>query len=73
MAELNRMTRSDGTLSGYERNCAFLNTGGRFATVSALSGFDVKDDTRAVATCDWDRDGRLDVWTSSRTAPRIRR
>ena len=30
------------------------------------------DDARALATCDWDFDGKLDLWMSARTAPRVR-
>jgi len=59
--------------SGNERNCCFLNTGSkRFATVSAVSGFDFLEDSRAVATVDWDFDGDLDLWTVNRTAPQVR-
>lgn len=61
------------SFSGYERNCTFLNVEGkRFATVSASSGLDLIDDSRAVATCDWDGDGYLDLWVTNRTAPRLR-
>ena len=64
------------SLSGHERNVCFLNTalagGGRFATVSAASGFDFDDDARAVVPVDWDGDGDLDTWTSNRTAPMLR-
>ncbi|HUF61340.1 MAG TPA: ASPIC/UnbV domain-containing protein [Verrucomicrobiales bacterium] len=71
--EINDLIRSGGTLSGYERNCAFLNLGGdAFATVSALAGFDHLDDARPVALMDWDADGAVDVWTASRTSPRVR-
>ncbi|MGC6458445.1 MAG: ASPIC/UnbV domain-containing protein [Akkermansiaceae bacterium] len=65
--------RKGGSLSGRERNCAFLNLdGGSFATVSGVSGFDFPDDSRALALVDWDGDGLMDVWTSNRTAPRLR-
>ena len=61
------------SFSGHERNCAFLNMhNGRFATASAITGFDFEDDTRALATTDWDHDGDLDVWTTNRTSPRLR-
>ena len=40
--------------------------------VSAVAGFDFADDGRALAQVDWDRDGRLDVWTVNRSAPRAR-
>jgi len=67
-----------GSLSGNERNCAFLNTGrdspgqARYATVSAVAGIDFPDDSRALALTDWDHDGDIDIWTSNRTAPRVR-
>ncbi len=61
------------SFSGFERNCAFLNVRGeRFANVSSSTGLDLVDDTRAVATSDWDGDGQLDFWISNRTAPRLR-
>ncbi len=70
---LGKLVRSGGTLSGHERNCAFLNThSGRFATISAVSGLDFADDARTHALVDWDQDGDLDLWTANRTAPRIR-
>ena len=62
-----------GSLSGHERNCAFLNLGGEsFATVSSVLGIDFADDGRGVATTDWDGDGDLDFWTTNRTSPRLR-
>ena len=64
------------SFSGHERNVCFLNTGatggGRFATVSAVSGFDFDDDARALVPVDWDGDGDLDTWASNRTAPMLR-
>lgn len=61
------------SFSGRERNCAFLNThGARFATVSAVSGFDFADDARAIGLTDWDQDGDVDLWLANRTAPRLR-
>ena len=64
--------------SGHERNCFYLNTGGqkaaggKFANVSAVTGFDFDDDGRAVATVDWDQDGKLDLWMNNRTGPQVR-
>ena len=70
---LNRLLHTDRSFSGHERNCAFLNMGsGEFASVSAVTGLDYSDDSRAVATCDWDFDGQLDLWFTARTAPRLR-
>jgi len=70
---LARRIQAGWSFSGNERNCCFLNTrGGPFADVSAASGFDSSDDSRAVAVTDWDQDGDLDLWISNRTGPRIR-
>jgi Flp pilus assembly protein TadD/peroxiredoxin len=76
---LNRLLHEDRSFSGHERNCVFLNVRGedgggseRFADISAASGFDFADDGRALALCDWDFDGDLDIWVVNRTAPRIR-
>jgi tetratricopeptide (TPR) repeat protein len=71
--ELFRMIMEGRSFSGRERNCCFLNTGGgRFATISALSGLDFPDDGRCIALTDWDRDGDQDLWISNRNAPRLR-
>ena len=75
---IERMIREGRSFSGRERNCCFLNTGseqaaaGRWANISAVSGFDFPDDGRALGTVDWDGDGDLDVWISNRNAPRLR-
>jgi len=67
------MLEQGRSFSGREPNCCFLNLrGGRFATVSAVSGLDFPDDGRAVAVVDWDQDGDLDLWISNRNAPRLR-
>lgn len=67
------MVRAGASWSGRERNCAFLNVeGDRFANVSGISGLDWMDDGRAVATCDWDQDGDLDLWFKNRTGPQCR-
>ena len=67
-----QLVRKGSSWSGYERNCAFLNVGGKFVTSSHVSGLDFVDDGRGVAVSDWDQDGDLDLWFRNRTAPRIR-
>ena len=67
-----------GSLSGREKHCVFLNTGGdaraeeKFACVSAVSGLNLPDDGRGVVVTDWDGDGDQDLWISNRNAPRVR-
>lgn len=59
--------------SGRERHCCFLNMGNQqFADTSYVSGWDVIDDGRGLALVDWDHDGDLDLWSTSRTAPLVR-
>ncbi len=70
---LNKMLRSGGSLSGRERHCVYVNTGGaRFADASFVSGLDLADDGRAAARVDWDQDGSLDLWVTNRSGPRLR-
>ena len=55
------MIRDGRSWSGRERNCCFLNTAdGKFSDISAVSGFDFIDDSRALAVGDWDGDGVAD-------------
>lgn len=71
--QLSRMMREGRSWSGRERNCCFLSTpGGGFADISAVSGLDFPDDSRALAVGDWDGDGDPDLWISNRNAPRLR-
>ena len=50
-----------------------MNMSGReFADFSHLSGLGLDDDGRALAVCDWDRDGDQDIWLRNRNAPRLR-
>ena len=70
---LHAMVRQGRSFSGHERNCCFLNMGDRrFADISAVSGVDFPDDGRAVALCDWDCDGDLDMWIANRNGPQVR-
>ncbi len=67
------MVREGRSFSGREPNCAFMNLGnGTFGDISAVSGFNIPDDGRALAIVDWDNDGDVDVWTSNRNAPQVR-
>tara|TARA_B110000483_G_scaffold243173_1_gene331691 strand:+ start:1199 stop:2890 length:1692 start_codon:yes stop_codon:yes gene_type:complete len=73
ISAVNRMAHEGKSFSGNERNCVFLNRGdAKFSTVSALSGWDMPDDSRGLALMDWDSDGRVDFWASNRNAPRVR-
>jgi len=50
------------SLSGHERNHLFINQHGQtFEDLSLTSGIDNPADSRAFATMDYDRDGRLDI------------
>ena len=70
---LNTLLKSGRSLSGYERNCCFLNTRGqRFADISSAADIDFDDDGRIIALSDWDHDGDLDFWIANRTGPQAR-
>jgi peroxiredoxin len=72
-AAINKLMRSGYSWSGREQDCAFLNLrDGRFADVSSVAGFDSSGDERAAAVVDWDFDGDLDLFVTSRTGPRLR-
>ena len=65
--------RQGTSWSGHEKNRCFLNLAGKkFADASTLSGLNFHDDGRAMAICDWNRDGKLDLWLRNRSAPRLR-
>ncbi|MBP88321.1 MAG: hypothetical protein CMJ64_16665 [Planctomycetaceae bacterium] len=70
---MTRLIETGGSWSGRERHCCFLNAGdGPFADISSVAGLDFLDDGRGIATVDWDFDGKLDLWITSRGAPGIR-
>jgi len=59
--------------NGREPTYGYLNVGGfDFVDASAAAGLDSREDGRALVVCDWDRDGRLDLWTRNRSAPTLR-
>jgi len=70
---INTMLRAGRSLSGHERNCCFLNTGGqRFADISGAAGLDFADDGRVLSLADWDYDGDVDFWIANRSGPQVR-
>ncbi len=76
-AAITRLLARGKSLSGREPNSCFLNLAQRdgttrFADVSAATGFNFIDDSRALGFVDWDFDGDLDIWMVNRTAPTVR-
>ena len=70
---LNDLVRSDGTLSGRERNVFYANNrDGTFSDVSGAVGLDFLEDGRAFSLADFDHDGRLEVFLKNRSGPQLR-
>ena len=70
---INELIRSDATWNGYERNVFCVNNrDGTFSDVSAVTGLDFPDDSRAFALADLDHDGRLEIILKNRNAPQLR-
>ncbi|MDE0739538.1 MAG: tetratricopeptide repeat protein [Planctomycetota bacterium] len=70
---INRLIRSGGSWSGFERNCFFSGTGqAGFINQSAVSGLDYQEDGRGLAVWDYDRDGDPDLLVKNRNAPQVR-
>ncbi|MCZ6493522.1 MAG: CRTAC1 family protein [Planctomycetota bacterium] len=58
------------SLSGYERDCLFLNLGTkRYLDISGASGIDSVTDGRAAVYADFDSDGDLDVFLTTIQGP----
>lgn len=71
--DIGRLMLGGWSWSGRERDVVHLNRGAaRFADVSAASGLDFAEDGRALASCDWDGDGRLDLVLRNRNTPSLR-
>lgn len=59
--------------NGNEHNYVYWNLGDAvFADATRASGGGVPDDSRVAAPCDWNGDGRVDLWVKNRTAPLVR-
>jgi ASPIC and UnbV/FG-GAP-like repeat len=71
---ITRLSQQGGlSWNGNERNYVYWNLGGAaFADASRVSAGGLIDDSRVAATCDWDDDGRVDLWLKNRTAPIVR-
>ncbi|MFQ5778823.1 MAG: tetratricopeptide repeat protein [Terriglobia bacterium] len=67
------MIRSEGSLSGRERNVFYLNLGGgQFIDISGVTGLEYPQDGRAYSLVDLDQDGDLDLILKNRNAPQVR-
>ncbi|MGH9756466.1 MAG: FG-GAP-like repeat-containing protein [Candidatus Acidiferrales bacterium] len=70
---INEVVRSDGTWSGFERNIFYANNrDGTFSDVSAAVGMDFIEDSRTFGLCDFDQDGRVEVFLKNRNSPQLR-
>jgi thiol-disulfide isomerase/thioredoxin len=73
-ASLLLLVRNEGlSWSGRERNRVFLSMGAKeFSDVSAVTTADFIEDGRAIAKCDWNNDGAIDLLLRNRNGPRLR-
>ena len=60
------------SFSGHERDCLFVNRGGKFGDLSGVSGLDDPSDGRNLAVWDYDRDGWPDIATTNLNTPTLR-
>lgn len=71
--EVADLCRSGYSFGSNQRNRCYLSIGSiGFANLSAVSGVDLPDDARGVATTDWDNDGDPDLVMTCRGGPQIR-
>ncbi len=71
--DASELCRIGHSFASHQRNRCYLSMGDiGFANFSALSGVDLPDDARAVATTDWDNDGDPDIVMTSRNGPQLR-
>ena len=67
------LCREGYSVSANQRNRCYFSIGSLgFANLSSLSGVDLPDDARGVATTDWDGDGDADIVMTCRSSPQIR-
>jgi tetratricopeptide (TPR) repeat protein len=70
---INELIRADGTWSGNERNVFYANNGnGTSSDISGVAGLDFREDGRSFALCDFDHDGRQEVFLKNRSGPQLR-
>ncbi len=71
--DVSALCRQGYSFGGMQRNRCYLSIGQLgFANFSAISGIDLPDDARAVATTDWDNDGDPDLVMTCRSGPQLR-
>ena len=71
--DVSDLCRQGYSFGGMQRNRCYLSIGQLgFANLSSISGIDLPDDARAVATTDWDNDGDPDLVMTCRGGPQLR-
>jgi tetratricopeptide (TPR) repeat protein len=69
---INQFIREGYSWNGHERNTLFRRRGAAYEDVTDGSGLDIAADSRAVALCDFDGDGCVDLLLKSRLGPQLR-